>query len=211
MSNALTKSSVFIVDDDAAVRDSFAALLESRQICTACFGSAREFLDFIDSKARGCLLLDFRLPDMNGLEVQGHLATAGISLPIIFMTAYADVPVAVEAMKRGAADFVEKPVQEEEIVERVEFALRLDRESASRQAAAAEADARIAGLTPRELQVFHYLVAGHQNKEIARGLDISPRTVEVHRARVLEKMQARSLSELIRMALVAGHGQHPGL
>lgn len=210
MSDSAIKSSVFIVDDDESIRDSFAALLGSRQILTACFASAREFLDFVDVRTRGCLVLDFRLPDMNGLEVQAHLIAAGIPLPIIFMTAYADVPIAVEAMKRGAVDFVEKPVQEEVIVERVDRALRIDRESASRQAEATEVEARIASLTPRELEVFNCIVAGQQNKEIARELNISPRTVEVHRARVLEKMQAQCLSHLIRMALVAGRGQDSG-
>ena len=205
-----TRGTVFIVDDDEAIRESFLALLQSREFCTASFGSAREFLQFVDAGVRGCLLLDFRLPDMNGLELQAQLTAAGVSLPIIFMTAFADVPIAVQAMKRGAVDFVEKPVKEEIILERVRLALQIDREFASREAEAADIRARTERLTPREMEVFTYLVKGHQNKEIALGLNISPRTVEVHRARVLEKMQARSLAQLVQMALAVGRGEDLG-
>jgi two-component system response regulator FixJ len=196
---------VFIVDDDDAVRDSLQVLLESADLPVEVFASPTAFLNSPAPARAGCLLVDVRMPEMDGIAVQERLRAAKSPLPVIVMTGHADVPLAVRAMKAGAVDFIEKPFDDETIIETVRRALDIAR--LSRQAEpgpSPEIAQRLATLTPREREVLEGLVAGRANKVIAFDLDISPRTVEIHRARVMEKMQARSLSQLVRMALEAG-------
>jgi two-component system response regulator FixJ len=189
---------VHVVDDDVAVRQSLAFLLGSAGLSVRLYDSALSFLAALPGLANGCVVTDIRMPEMDGLEMQRHLRSRGVELPVIVITGHADVPLAVEAMKAGAIDFIEKPFDDEVIIETVRRALEL------RPAANPEIAQRLASLTPREREVLDGLVAGRANKVIAFDLDISPRTVEIHRARVMEKMQARSLSQLVRMALESG-------
>jgi two-component system response regulator FixJ len=198
-----TGETVFIVDDDDAVRDSLQILLESAGLTVEVFASPLEFLASSAPSRAGCLLVDVRMPDMDGIQVKESLSAGHHQLPVIVMTGHADVPLAVRAMKAGVVDFIEKPFDDEVIIETVRRALKLGSPAPS------EAAQRIAQLTPREREVLDGLVAGHANKVIAFDLDISPRTVEIHRARVMEKMQARSLSQLVRMALEAGVAPPP--
>lgn len=201
----MDEATIFIVDDDAAVRDSLSLLLETAGYRIAAFPAGKAFLDAVPARPRGCVLMDVRMPEMGGLEVQQELQKRRLDLPVIVITGHADVPLAVRAMKAGASDFIEKPYGEETILAAVERALQLDRASHGGSAAAAVRD-RAAQLTPREREVLEHLVAGHPNKVIAYRMSISPRTVEIHRARVMDKMEAKSLSELVRMALAAGLG-----
>ena len=195
---------VFVLDDDEAVRDSLGALLESDGFEVATFGSGAEFLDRFDPVRGGCLVLDVRMPGLTGLEVQEKLAEKGITMPVIIITGHGDVPIAVQALKAGAVDFIEKPFADDVILESVGRALEQGRRNKRDASSAAEIEARLARLTPRERDVLEQLVIGNPNKIIAYELAISPRTVEIHRARVIEKMEARSLSHLVRLALTAG-------
>lgn len=192
---------VFIVDDDAGVRDSVAALIESYGFATEVFASGAAFLQAMTTGRQGCVLLDIRLPDMTGLTVQRKMRELGINLPVVMITAFADVPLAVAAMRAGAADFLEKPYADDVLIGSVRMALARAEAAASHAAQTARTTARLAQLTPREREVLDRLLAGRQNKQIAHDLGISPRTVEIHRARVMEKMQAGSLSELVRLVL----------
>lgn len=196
---------VYVVDDDSAVRDSLRSLLELEGFKVSVFASGAAFLQSLDPSATGVLLLDVRLPDINGLDVQRRLVTAGSALKIVIITGHGDVPMAVKAMQAGAADFIEKPFKGGIVVDSVRHALADDPPSLSLPLSADdEVVARIETLTRREMEVLEHLVVGRQNKVIARELGISPRTVENHRAHVMEKMEAHSLSHLIRMALSAG-------
>lgn len=201
-----TEETVFVVDDDAAVRDSLRALLESAAFRVEDFGSAATFLDSSAPERPGCLVVDIRMPDMDGLALQEELVRRRIALPAIVMTGHADVPLAVRAMKAGAVDFIEKPFKDEVLLDGVARALETGRQQRNQTGVAEAAKRRVAGLTQREREVLEHLVAGRANKMIAHELDISPRTVEVHRANLMEKMQARTLSDLVRMALEAGIG-----
>ena len=201
---------IFVVDDDEAVRDSLRALLGSAGLAVEAYASGREFLEGYAPHRRGCLLLDVRLPDMSGLELQRTLAAQGVGLAVIMITGHGDVPMAVNAMKAGAVDFIEKPYRDDTILGCIERARDLDQSARSRDASTTDAAARIALLTARERQVLDHLIIGRPNKVIAHELGISARTVEVHRARVMEKMQADSLSHLVRMALAAGIDPQPG-
>lgn len=194
---------VFVVDDDEAVLDSLSILLESAGFNARGFGSAPAFLDAVSPDQSGCVLTDVRMPEMDGLELQERIAALRLNLPVIVMTGHGDIPLAVRAMKAGAVDFVQKPFEEEAILDCVRRALDQSEAARSRDAAVADVQQRLATLTPREREVLDELVAGHPNKVIAYHLSISPRTVEIHRARVMEKMQAKSLSELVRMAVAA--------
>jgi two-component system response regulator FixJ len=202
----MTEPVVFLVDDDDAVRDSLAILLESAGYRSEAFSSARALLEALGPPARGCIIADVRMPGMDGLELQQELSRRGIGLPVIIMTGHGDVPIAVRAMKAGAVDFVEKPFPEEAMLQAVRSAFQKGQQSL-RGGGSATADAaasRLAQLTPRERDVLAALIAGHPNKVIAQRLQISPRTVEIHRARIMEKTAARSLSHLVRLALSAG-------
>lgn len=194
---------VHVIDDDEAVRHSLAFLFESAGLPVRTYESAPAFLRVAPGLAAGCVLTDVRMPEMDGLALQQRLAELGVRLPVIVMTGHGDVPVAVQALKAGAADFIEKPFDDDALLAAVRAALATSHVEQERGAEAERVSARLASLTPRERQVFDRLVAGQQNKAIARDLGASHRTVEVHRARVMEKMGARSLPELVRMALGA--------
>jgi two-component system response regulator FixJ len=192
---------LFIVDDDEAVRESLQLLLESAGHRVRSFASGSEFLTAMPSSKDGCLIIDVRMPGIGGLAVQERLRDEHIALPVIVITGHGDVPLAVRAMKAGAVDFIEKPFAEEAILAAVERALEIGRRKPKVGIEAADAEARLSQLTEREHEVLRLLVAGRQNKVIAYELGISPRTVEIHRARVMEKTRARSLSELVRLAI----------
>ena len=199
-----TEYKVFIVDDDAAVRDSLDALLTAFGYETVCFDSGIVFLEVCEEACSGCVLLDIRMPDMNGMEVLARLNGRRPDLPVIMITGHGDVAMAVRAMKSGAVDFIEKPIREEALVESVEAAMQLARRAERQQAVGDAARDSLEKLTPREREVLELLVIGRPNKVIAQELDCSPRTVEIHRARIMEKMSARSLPHLVRLALAAG-------
>jgi two-component system, LuxR family, response regulator FixJ len=195
---------VYIVDDDEAVRDSLSVLLESKAYAVRSFASAPEFLAAASSLPVGCLIVDIRMPEMDGLELQQHLTDRSLDFPLVVITGHGDVPLAVRAMKAGAVDFIEKPFASEAILGSLEAALSRLTTTDKEDPVKAAATAKLALLSPRELQVLTGLLAGLPNKSIAYDLEISPRTVEIHRARLMDKMGARSLSELVRLALAAG-------
>ena len=197
----MMETQIHIVDDDEAVRDSLALMLGFRGWRTRVFASAEECLAAWRPDWRGCLLLDLRLGGMDGLALQRALEERGSRLPIVFLTGHGDVAQARQALKGGAVDFLEKPYTEEALLEAVNEALARDARHQARQARDAEIEARLARLTERERQVMDLVVAGKPNRDIAVVLDISPRTVEVFKARMMEKMQARSVPELVRMVL----------
>jgi two-component system response regulator FixJ len=201
MSNDLT---VYVVDDHEAVRDSLGALLDSVGLSVRSFSSGREFLDAFEPSLRGCLLLDLRLPDVNGIELQSKLSDLGSKLRTVMISGHGDVPLAVKAMQAGAVDFIEKPYTDEVILSCVRLNLEECERRFGTDGTPEEVTTRMEQLTPREHQVLEALVSGQPNKVIAYQLGISPRTVEIHRARVMSKMEARSLSHLVRMALAAG-------
>jgi two-component system response regulator FixJ len=199
------EGAVYVVDDDDAVRDSLALLLEAAGLRVEAFAAAGEVLQRCRQERPACVITDIRMPGMDGLELQRQLSALQPEVPVIVITGHGDVPLAVQAMKAGACDFIEKPFSDETILASVETAVAQRRPaSGSRQAVAAETAERLARLTPRELQVFHQLVLGHPNKVIAYHLGISARTVEIHRARVMEKMAVRNLTELVRLSIAAG-------
>ena len=195
---------VFILDDDEAVRDSLIALFEAEGLAAESFATADDFLAAFEPPRPGCLVLDVQMPDITGVELLERMAGQGIAVATIIITGHGDVPLAVKAMKAGALDFIEKPFAEDIILESVRKALAHGAEAQRDSAAAAQAQDLIGRLTPRERDVLQQLVIGHANKVIAHHLGISPRTVEIHRARVMEKTKAHSLSQLVRLALAAG-------
>lgn len=195
---------VYVVDDDAAVRDSLAALFDAHGYACRAFASAPEFLAAAPTLRQGCLITDVRMPGMDGLELQEQLLRRALAFPLIVVTGHADVPLAVRAMKAGALDFIEKPFTPGTILASVENALSRLAAPVDGDGEAEQATARLATLSPREREVLEGLLAGLPNKSIAYDLGISPRTVEIHRARVMDKMQAHSLSELVRIGLAAG-------
>jgi len=192
----------YIVDDDEAVRDSLSFALHASNIETASFGSALELLARVESLGRGVIITDVRMPGMTGMELLSRLRQLGVGLPVIVLTGHADVAMAVEAMKAGVVDFIEKPFDDAALLAAVETARRRLEGDAGRQAERDDIEGRIALLTGREKDVFEAIVAGESNKSAALKLGISPRTVEIYRANVMEKMRARSLSDLVRMALM---------
>lgn len=195
---------VFIVDDDEAVRDALRLLVESAELRAEAYPSAQAFLDACPPGRPGCLVVDIRMPGLSGLELQEQLRARNIALPVIVLTGHGDVAAAVRALKGGAIDFLEKPYDSEVLLERIRQAVQRDataRHAAHSQAAVAE---RLTRLTPRERQVLEMIVAGKANKVVAIELGISERTVELHRARIMRKMKARSLPELTRMVIQSG-------
>lgn len=194
---------IVIVDDDADVRDSLRALLESAKHSVADYDSAKALLA-APMPANGCLIADIRMPDMDGLELQEELVTRGVGLPLIFVTGHGDVPLAVRAMKAGAVDFLEKPYDDELLLASVRRALDAGMARPKSPPVDSAIVKLVASLTPREREVLEHLIAGQPNKVVAYELGISPRTVEIHRAHLMEKMQARSLPELVRIALAVG-------
>lgn len=194
---------IYVVDDDEAVRDSLQALLEAKGYQVATCGSAAAFLDLYKPGPVCCAIVDVQMPGMDGIALLGRMKELGWTLPIIVVTGHGDIPLAVRAMKAGAVDFIEKPYRNDRILEVLDRTYAAGQQGGS-QVAPAEIAARIAALTVRERDVLTQLVIGHPNKVIAQELDISPRTVEIHRSNLMKKMQADSLSHLIRMAVAAG-------
>ena len=199
-----SETTVFVVDDDQPMRNSLKWLIESIGMKVKTYDSADEFLNNYYPGRAGCLLLDVRMPGMSGLDLQVHLARQDSRLPVIIITGHGDVAMAVKAMKAGAVDFIEKPFHDEELLGSIRNALDYDEQQRSLQSQRAEIAARLVELTPREHEVMEMVTDGKANKEIATALGVSAKTVEAHRARVMDKMRASSLAELVRMALIAG-------
>jgi two-component system, LuxR family, response regulator FixJ len=198
-----SRPTVFVVDDDQAMRNSLKWLIESVSMQVETFESANAFIQSYYPGRSGCLLLDVRMPGMSGLELQEYLLVNQIAIPVIIITGHGDVPMAVRAMKAGAVDFIEKPFNDELLLESIRQAMALDARQRDMQAQRAEIATRLARLTPREHEVMVMVTNGQANKEIANTLGVSSKTVEAHRARVMEKMEADSLAELVRMAINA--------
>ncbi len=192
---------VYIIDDEEAVRDSLALLLRSVGLATKLFPDGGSFLAAYHAEMRGCVVLDVRMPRMGGLELQQELNRRGCALPLIFMSGHGDVPMAVEAMRAGALDFLQKPFHDEDMIRRVQRALEQGERDTAALAERNGLRLRFDTLTPREQEVAERIVAGDANKVIAIDLDLSERTVELHRARIMQKMEARSLANLVQMML----------
>ena len=199
---------VFVVDDEPAMRDSLRWLIESTGLHVETFADANTFLARIRPELPGCLVLDVRMPGMSGLDLQTELQRRGIGLPTIVITGHAEVPMAVRAVKAGAIDFIEKPFSDQLLLDRVRQGIDMDRQERDGRARRDNALRRIGLLTQREREVLDLVVAGKANKEIAAALGLSPKTVEVHRSHVMEKMQAASVAELVRLVLFAQAGAH---
>lgn len=195
---------VFIVDDDEAVRSSLRLLIKSVGLIPAALGSAREFLEKYDPVQPGCLVLDVRMPEMSGLELQEQLNRQGAVIPVIFITGHGDVPMAVEAMQAGAFDFLQKPFRDQDLIDRIQRALEKDRANRAMLDERSLIRERLESLTPREREVLDMVSSGKPNKIMAADLGVSQRTVEIHRARVMEKMGASSLAQLVRMVMDLG-------
>ncbi|HKT86145.1 MAG TPA: response regulator [Novosphingobium sp.] len=197
---------VYLVDDDEAIRRSASFMLRSSGYSVKTFSTGVEFLDAVKELDAGCILLDVRMPEISGLEVQDVLNERGVAHPVVVMTGHGDVTVAVQAMKAGAVDFIEKPFDKAVLIEAIEDGFARLAQASSDLSRREQAQARLRVLTPRELDVLHGLALGHPNKTIAYDLGISPRTVEVHRANVMQKLEVASLSEALRIAFAAGLG-----
>jgi len=193
---------VHIIDDDQALRESLAFLLRAAQLEVRSFESAKTFLDALPDASLGCVITDIRMPDMNGIDLLRRLKELKVGIPVIVITGHGDVPLAVEAMKIGAVDFFEKPFNDDQLVASVRAALQHQQDQTKRGAERTEIEHRISKLSAREKDVLAGLIEGRANKQIAFDLGISPRTVEIYRANLMNKMQADSLSDLVRMALM---------
>jgi two-component system, LuxR family, response regulator FixJ len=198
------RGKVYVIDDDDAMRDSLDFLLGSADFHVTLFESALNFLDALPAIDFGCVVSDVRMPEIDGIELLKRLKAAGSPFPVLIMTGHGDVPLAVEAMKLGALDFLEKPFEDDRLIGMIQAALKQAAPNIKSEAVTSEIQSRIASLSPRERQVMDGLIAGLSNKLIAREYDISPRTIEVYRANVMTKMQAASLSELVRLAMRGG-------
>jgi two-component system response regulator FixJ len=198
------KGQVYVIDDDEAMRDSLNFLLDSAGFRVTLFETAQSFLDALPGLEFGCVVSDVRMPGIDGIELLKRMKAGQSTFPILIMTGHGDVPLAVEAMKLGAVDFLEKPFEDDRLIGMIETAIRQAEPAARSEVVTHEIAARVATLSPRERQVMDGLIAGLSNKLIARDYDISPRTIEVYRANVMTKMQANSLSELVRLAMRAG-------
>ena len=195
------KGTVYVVDDDEGVRDSLQWLLEGKDYRVRCFDSAENFLSRYDAREVACLIVDIRMAGMSGLELQDRLIERKSPLPIVFITGHGDVPMAVDTMKKGAMDFIQKPFQEEELVNLVERMLTQAKDAFTDHQQSASRDALLAKLTSREVQVLERIVAGRLNKQIADDLVISIKTVEAHRANIMEKLSANTVADLLKIAL----------
>lgn len=195
---------VFVIDDDDAVRSSLRLLLKSVGIPALAYGSANEFLGTYHPDQPGCIVLDVRMPGMSGLELQDELNLRGAMIPVIFVTGHGDIPMAVEAMQQGAFDFLQKPFRDQDLLDRIQRALTRDRDNRATLHQTDRMRERFATLTPREREVLDLVSRGMANKVMAAELGVSQRTVEIHRSRVMEKMEASSLAQLVRMALELG-------
>ncbi|MBB1074594.1 response regulator transcription factor [Rhodoferax sp. 4810] len=195
------KGTVYVVDDDEAVRDSLQWMLEGKDYRVRCFDSAESFLNRYDAREVACLIIDIRMPGMTGLELQSRLIEAHSPLPLAFITGHGDVPMAVDTMKKGAMDFIQKPFHEEQLVPLVERMLEQAKESFAEHQSSVARDALMARLTLRESQVLERIVAGRLNKQIADDLGISIKTVEAHRANIMEKLNANTVADLLKVAL----------
>lgn len=197
----MNQPTVFVVDDDQAVARSLRWLIETVQLRVETFSSAQAFLDGYAPSKRGCLVLDVRMPGMSGLELQERLAAQRIHVPIIFITGHGDVQMAVRAVQAGAFDFIEKPFNDQDLLDRIQKAIAFDTEQRCKETQRAHLAALFAGLTTREREVLDLVVEGLSNKAIANSFGLSAKTVEVHRAKMMEKMQARSIADLVKMAM----------
>ena len=192
---------VFVVDDDEGVRNSLRFLLKSVDLTTRALASANEFLETYKPNQPGCLILDVRMPGMSGLELQQQLNVRGAVIPVIFITGHGDIPMAVEAMQQGAFDFLQKPFRDQDLIDRIQRALERDSRSRAALAQHVKIRERLESLTPREREVMVLMTRGKANKVMAADLGVSQRTVEIHRARVMEKSGAASLAQLVRMVM----------
>lgn len=197
----MAEPTIFIIDDDPAMRESLSWLIETIGHPVKTFSSAQEFLDAYDPQNPGCMILDVRLPGMSGLQLQQKMQADNINLPVIIISGHGDVPMAVKAMQQGALVFLEKPFRDQELLDNIQNALEKDARNREKDAASASILSRLESLTPREKEVMCLMVTGDSSKEIAQHYGISVKTVDVHRARVMEKMQANSLPELVHMVL----------
>lgn len=197
----MTEQRVYIVDDDEPMRDSLQWLLESQGFAVTAFASAEDFLAACREGMAGCIVLDVRMPGMSGLELYEKLNARRCTLPVIFITGHGDVPMAVSALKKGAVDFIEKPFGDQDMLRLIVQCLELDRANRARQQETAAAAQRLAGLTEREAEVMDLILAGRLNKQIADVLNISIKTVEVHRGRIMDKMQVRTVAELVQTVM----------
>ncbi len=198
------QATVYVVDDDPSVRAGLERLLKSVGLTVKTFASAPEFLEQAVSEGPGCVIADLRMPAMSGLELQDQLRARHLNLPVIFLTGFGTVPASVRAMKKGAVDFLEKPADDQVLLDAIFQALEKDREQRSQQAEVKVLQDRLATLTPREYEVFTLIITGRLNKQVAYELGTSEKTIKVHRARLLEKMQCDSLAQLVRLAAKAG-------
>lgn len=199
---------VFVVDDDASVREALASLVQSVGLGVQVFGSAQEFVDQARADVPSCLVLDVRLPGPSGLDLQRQLAESGVRIPIIFITGHGDIPMSVRALKAGAVEFLPKPFRDQDLLDAIQLAIRNDRARRAEQQEGARLQMRFGSLTPREQEVMALVVSGRPNKQIAAALGTSTVTVKVHRSRVMQKMAAESLADLVRMAERIGFARH---
>ena len=204
-----TKPIVFIVDDDSSVRRSLERLVQSVGLAAKSFASAKEFLQSGHGEETGCLVLDVRMPEVSGLELQGKISSAGILLPIIFISGHSTVPISVRAMKAGAVDFLQKPFDEQDLLEAIYRAIDRSRQERAQREELKELETRIHSLTPKEREVFVWVITGMPNKNIADRLATAEKTIKVHRASIMKKMGAQSVADLVRMAEKAGIHPHP--
>jgi len=198
------RPAVYVVDDDSSVRVAMERLLKSVGLTVKTFASAGEFLDQATPEWSGCLIVDLRMPEMGGLDLQDQLSARQVGLPVIFLTGYGTVPASVRAMKAGAVDFLEKPVDDQTLLDAVHKALERDRGARRNQAEMQVLHQRLATLTPREYEVLTFIISGRLNKQAAAELGTTEKTIKVHRARIMEKLQCTSLAELVRLAEKAG-------
>ncbi len=199
--SAETLITVFVVDDDEAVRDAISLLLQAEGLATKSFAGGEQFFDYYSGADKGCLVLDMRMPGMNGFAVLEKLNLMETPIPVVFVTGHGDIPMAVEAMRRGAVNFIRKPFTEEELLSCVDEALSLDRQKWRQQEGLVAMRHKVSLLTPRELEVFERVTVGQANKVIAIELGISERTVEIHRGKVMHKTDSRSLTDLVRLRI----------